>query len=266
MPVWSTQRDWDTAQSDDGTVHESYGDYSAEDVQLGYRTNLPDLVAYYPFHEDSGSTANDVVNGYDGTINGCTLGDPGVANGTAYHFNPSNSEWVEVNAVAGRMTGDRTVAGWIDLNSLTNRGAVVGNNDASEGNGESMLFYDEFDNGKLNLWLRNDGFTTGKSTSTTVTNGLHFFAWTWNESAGEHKVYVDGGSAEVTYSTSTGTWYSDDNISIGQEYDSSTSDHIDGRVSNVMFFDAVKSQSFINDLYNTVTATNTISTGARTLK
>lgn len=74
---WSTASDWDSAQSESGTVHESVTntDYNDEStIEHGYSIeNASGLLAYYPLQEQSGTTAYEASgNEQNGVYNGAT--------------------------------------------------------------------------------------------------------------------------------------------------------------------------------------------------
>lgn len=122
MPTWETQTDWDSATSENGVVHESVANVDHSDATLlkqGYSAASPfksaDLGAYYPLHEDSGSTAYDQSgNNNDGTISGATLNASAPLGTTAYSFDGDFFGSTD-NVNTGyepSLTGDFTLALW----------------------------------------------------------------------------------------------------------------------------------------------------------
>lgn len=89
--TWDAASDWDSPQAESNVVHETFGDKDGGTVQVGYPTDLPvtpNMLAYYPLDEDSGTTAAEVVNDAgtnfpDFTYDGNTLGQAGLLGGTA---------------------------------------------------------------------------------------------------------------------------------------------------------------------------------------
>lgn len=92
MVGWDTASDWDSAQSTNGVRSEQPAntDFAASDaLEKGYPTtdqNGSALAAYYPLHEDSGSTLYEVSgNGHDLTEGGSpTYGNAGGILDTTY--------------------------------------------------------------------------------------------------------------------------------------------------------------------------------------
>lgn len=89
--TWGTASDWDNAVNEDSVTHEIYGDYAADDtIFLGYPTfdrGGTALEAFYPQHEDSGTTLVDASgNNRDGSINGGTVDVTGMLGGSAISY------------------------------------------------------------------------------------------------------------------------------------------------------------------------------------
>lgn len=106
--TWETASDWDSAQSEDGVVHESVANTDHDDdtlVQKGYSVPSPlfsaDLANMYLFHEDSGTTLYDLIGTDDGTITGAgpaaTGTVDGILAGSAYDFDGSDDR-IDLNA------------------------------------------------------------------------------------------------------------------------------------------------------------------------
>lgn len=74
--AWDTDTEWDSAQSEDRVRHFGTDDLAASSVQLGFppydEFGNNGLLAYHPFHEDSGTTLADVVGSNSVSISGAT--------------------------------------------------------------------------------------------------------------------------------------------------------------------------------------------------
>lgn len=122
MVTWETAADWDAAQDETGVHHEqpTGTNWAASDtIEKGYpadwsNTSLPTPVSYYPLDETSGSTANDVVGGNDGTINGADLGQPGVMGGNSMYFDGGDS--IDISQ-SGLTDSGVTLAAWVNFAS-----------------------------------------------------------------------------------------------------------------------------------------------------
>jgi len=130
--TWSTATEWDNAVDEAGVVHEIYGDRTDDAaIELGYPTSDrggASLQSYYPFDEDSGSTANDVVSGYDGGINGPTIGVTGLHGTTAYSFDGSD-DGVDLSSNSSQfeLTGGQSVTAtaWVKTTTTTSSHEVI---------------------------------------------------------------------------------------------------------------------------------------------
>lgn len=97
--------DLDNALADSGVAHEATTNTDHSNTSLvkqGYDIASPykssSLVGYWPFHEDSGSTAYDFSDGNnDGTINGATVDATGLLGTTSYSFDGSG-DYVDIPA------------------------------------------------------------------------------------------------------------------------------------------------------------------------
>jgi len=113
---WQTAGDWDAAQSSTGVVHQNYGDYSAESVQLGRPPGSVDtsLVSYWPF---DGGSVEDIEGTNDGIIRGSpTETSEGVSGTSALRFD-GGGDYVEVPADSSleMSNGDQvTVSMWVN--------------------------------------------------------------------------------------------------------------------------------------------------------
>lgn len=137
---WSTNGDW-SAGTHNRTVSDGIGDREADTVRLGYDAGTNGLVAYWPFDEDvDDDTAVDVTGNNNGRhVNDPTIGQVGVDNTTAYDFNHTQNQHVNVSHSSALEMGtdDRvSVSTWIKLDqgwqdTIDNAMAILQKSDES---------------------------------------------------------------------------------------------------------------------------------------
>ena len=116
---WSAASDWDSAQSEAGIVHESVTNTDHQDatiIKQGYSIEAPplssNLVAYWPLHEDSGTTTYDFSgNSNNGTVNGPTVGVGAPLETTAYSFDGTD-DYVNIPNIPLSSGSTRSINVW----------------------------------------------------------------------------------------------------------------------------------------------------------
>jgi hypothetical protein len=125
---WSTASDWDNASSESGVVHEDVANTDHDDagkVQLGYSYGSPssELDAWYPLHEDSGSTAYDVAGTNDGAVQGSpTQGQTGILSTSSYSFDGIDDKIKQTKTLSNQT--HFSVAFWMKTTASTDAPAV----------------------------------------------------------------------------------------------------------------------------------------------
>jgi uncharacterized protein YjdB len=152
-------------------------------------------IAFWPLDETSGTTAYDVIGGYNGTyIGGCTLGQPGPTNA----FFGANSLATTLDGASGyvdipegpfNITNAITIVAWLDPLGTSGFDGIVGHGDASW-----RMSYDAQSQPGAN-----DGNATGQSdagNSTAITeDAWHQVVYTYNGFVGQPNngaLYIDG--------------------------------------------------------------------------
>lgn len=129
MPSWN----WDEVDSEGGVAHESVANTDHDDATIlkqGFDySGLPlgvSWAAFWPLHEDSGTTTNDISgNGHTGTISGASVGAGGIFDSTAYNFDGVDDE---VNG-DGTFSIDNTTGGLSVVAVLYPHWDTTGNGD-----------------------------------------------------------------------------------------------------------------------------------------
>jgi hypothetical protein len=151
-------------------------------------------LAYWPLNETSGSTAFDVIGGYNGTYMGYyTLQQPGLTNaiyGTnSYSANfDGTTTYVDIPEGPFNITNAISVMGWMNASSAVSFEDLVGHGDLS--------WRTSIDSPSQGYPGGNDGSLPNDATSTSsILNGIwHLVIYTYNGSFTNNNgmLYVDG--------------------------------------------------------------------------
>ena len=239
--TWYTDNDWDNGSVNQGVVHANYGDHDAEDLEPGYATSDTGLVAYWPFDEDSGSTANDVVGGHDGSLIGPpTIGSTGVLGTTGYDFDGGNDYVTVPNDPALEMnnTNEVTVSMWVNKDTAQSGWiALLQHSDQS--------YNLQFNNGNEPAFTIYDGGWNTAYSGTPLTNGeWYHVAGTFDGST--LTIYLNGvpqGTSNAAYISDGGSF----DIGIGENLDA-TGRRFDGTIDEVRVYNRSLSPTEIERL------------------
>jgi len=265
MPTWDTAGDWDSATSESGVVHEAVANTDHDDadtVKRGYSAANPHLssalVSYTPYHEDSGSTANDVSgNGADGNINGATPGATGLLGTTALDFD--GSDYVSYSSTDIPMFDDSntpySVSLWFKADDLSSKRTLLARKNSS-GNRHTLKYSDGVI--RANIYTGSWSNSRVQSTSFNDTSSWHHAVMTY-DGDGQVRFHLD--ATEYTGNDSDGLG---DNVSllVGSDGDGN---RFDGRIWDVRFYDRVLSSAEVQTLYDVVATNGTITTDWRTV-
>lgn len=271
MPTWETATDWDNRQSESGVVHESVTNTDHNDdtiVKQGYSAASPlfqsDLKAYYPLHEDSGSTANDFSgNGNDGSItSGVTLGATGLLGTTAYNFaggsGIDNGSIFDNNVMAASF--------WFNLDNID-----------TSSSGERMwdqqnLWNMAFDTqGNDKLMVQTYGNNTGGIGPALSAGTWYFAAQLWDVPNDTLKVWLanlgSDTSVSVIYDNTSYTDAADSFTDSSRVGSNSAGDlDLDGRLWDFRFYEGrVLSDSDVQQLYDIVRTNGTLTSNKKQL-
>lgn len=153
-----------------------------------------DLVAFWNLGEASG-TRFDAHSTYDLTENGIIGSVTGVVGVAANHISSNTDSLYHPDDAAFDVTGDLTVAGWINSSSLSGSCAIIGKINGG-GNQRSYLLYRSLD--KLRFLVCSDGTSGGntivESTASISTNTWYFVVGVFKAND-VVELWVDGASA-----------------------------------------------------------------------
>lgn len=196
---------------------------------------LDNIKAYYKLNESNGSTANDELNAYDGTINGATVNCTGKM-GTCYRFDGGSDDF-EITPIEFSTTDRWTVAYWaLDTSTSKTYETVIGIRTASypfisHSNTVGILY---FRNSYGDIY----SFDVGED----YKNAWHHYVWTGNGSS--VSLYYDGTfiSSQSTQSeftvTGIGNGYSNNTLCYG------------GYLDEIGIWDTNLTSVLIDSLYN----------------
>lgn len=267
--TWETATDWDNTQSEDGVVHEAVANTDHDDdgvVKKGYSHTSPlfssNLVGYWPLNEDSGSTAYDFSgNGYDGTLNGPTVGQTGLLGTSTYSFDGAD-DYISIPTVNEPGNTDRiTMVVWVNMSSLSSRGMHISSRDEAGGGGTAYSIGTD-SAGTIRWQIKDESVTFYDALgSTSYDDGnWHMLAGTYDGS--DLTAYVDV-SEDANTSVSSGTILSPSVSDIGR-LAGNTTNYTNGRLAYPQIYDRALSVSELQTLYDIVVTNGTLTTAAKT--
>jgi PKD repeat protein len=264
---WETTSDWDGATTSEGVVHDTAGDRVADRLQLGYPTTDAggsNLTGYWTLDEDSGTTAVDASgSGYDGDVNGATLGDTGTLGTTAYGFDDS---WVQLDDYPN-LDDEITISAWIYTTDNTESGQRIFVDDASNTGGYALSLADSGNTGTVRFYSRGVDPVSLDTGNVIENNRWYHVTAVANTTSNERRIYVNGTlEASDTDDGYSGTWGTDSGAaSIGGEVPGGeTENRFNGRIDEVRVYNRTLSATEVGTL-NRTGYNGTLTTGTRTL-
>lgn len=197
------------------------------------------LVAHWPLHEDSGSTAYDFSGNenHGTTSGGVTQGATGVLGNTAYDFDGTDDY---VDTGISTLSSPLTVSFWAYLNDNTDF------NTWGNFNSTGSDFYIFIVDGQYAVRADGTGASNSSYTDTTIggnptTGWVHFTAVLNNGT----EIYTDG-TLIASASGSNATF--DSGITYGIGYNGSS--YFNGRIAEVRVYDHALTESEVQYLYS----------------
>ena len=243
-------------------VSNQYGTATSSALNLAvispnqYQQSLLSLnpMAYWPLNEASGTTAHDIVGGYNGIyVGGCTLGQAGPTNpifgssSGSVRFDGS-SGYVDIPEGPFNITGPITTVVWVDLSSPTNFAGLFGHGDLSWRTSVNPSAEPG----------ANDGDVPTDATSPIGINDgkWHMVAYTYTGVSGQAdngSLYVDG--TLVANNTITETPPGDSlDVWIGGSPDYGTARLANAKIANAAIYPQALTATQVQDLYSGVYA------------
>lgn len=180
------------------------------------------LVAHWPLHEDSGSTAYDVRGNNDGTVNGATMGVEGILGESAYSFDGSN-DVIDLNSYS--QFDSYTLTFWSRPNSVSD-----GSNDQQVTMDTNNAFLSRNEGGGTQYYYHNDG--SWISVSAPTSNGVWEF-WVCKYDGSNIYLYKNG--VEKSSASVSGVGNTDGGNAIGSN--AGGANYFDGDIADVRIYD-----------------------------
>ena len=206
---------------------------------------LPDgLIAYWPLDEGSGSTANDVIDNHDGTLQGgatWTSGKLGSAidtNNNGYITVPEHSDFRPVAAIS--------LQAWVSVDSFSMWDGIAGN---IQDNGSSEAGYSLYTStGGMDWYVAVNGVLVTAHSSCPLGQWTHFVG-TFDGSY--VRLYMNGQlEGSIAASGTIGWSFIPLEFSIGRYYDDNELYIADTRIDEVAVWNRALSVDEIGFLYN----------------
>ena len=196
-----------------------------------------DLKSFSPSGE---TTVYSLVGNSTGTVYGAEYSS---IYGGVWNFDGSN-DYVEINSVASLIDNSNfTLSAWVRGGTQDHKG-VIGVNTSGGGNRALFLIR----NASMGIY---DGGTWYIGNIDVDNSEWHHVVLSYDRTTKKAMIYVDGKVSLNATTNNQITIASTDKISIGQEWDGgSTSDHFNGQISLVSFYDKALSESEVLENYN----------------
>jgi len=254
--TWETATDWNNAVSEDGIVHENVTNTDHNDetiLKMGYSAEAiylsSNAILYWPGHEDSGSTANDLTgNGNDGS-GGSTPGVTGLLGTTAWSSGSGDTVDVGLSSIPGDA---RTVTGWFNADW----GSGSGNQILYSNDGRDFSIHYNNNNNSGGYEFQHAG---GNSISTGVTRTQEWIYFTTTYDGSTFRVYVDAVEENNRSSSTT--------VNTSPKFEmykaSPEGKNSAGDFWNIHYYDRALTQSEIQTLYDVVNAESSLTTATK---
>lgn len=254
---WQTASDWDGAASENGVVHESVANSDHSDdtiVKQGYSAASPFNSArrFYPFHEDSGSTAYDFgSDGSNGSISGASLGASGLLGTTSFDFDGSD-DYVEI---PNFFQSPITLIQYIQTNDTSTVQQPYRGSDGGDWGTTISI-----SSGNFRHHVNNGSSTQTLTASIPNTTDLHQVVGWFDGST--QKLFLNG--TEMKSSSFSGPLsYSSGKTFIGATSPGSNTHN--GRIAGTWLYDSAISTSLISDHYDIVSNAGELVSGWKNL-
>ncbi len=220
------------------TAYSSSNHFYSEDAPLG-RWKL----------SDDGVWADDSGNGNNLTeVNNPTTAS-GHANGAnlAASFTSASSQYLSRSTDFGITTGNLTISAWIYPTNLTGRKAIVAKYRESDASRAYML-YTNNSNYFFSLSSNGTAVATVQGIGTLSTNVWYHIMAVYD--GAEIKLYLNGVLDSNPFSYTSGVNYTSAAPFVIGGLDNGTTDNFDGRIDDVVIWNAALSASKANDFFN----------------
>lgn len=264
--TWATAVDWDAGdpQAEQAVVHESFGDHTSSEIELGYPSGsnrwASEPLGYWPFDEvepGSEATVTDVTASNDGVVEGASnsadVSDPhGVVSTSAVQLDSADEEYVALDTRLDPVLGGTgSISVWVKTtqsgdNTMWQAPGITGAESSGDGND---IFWGWLDSdGRIGLTVGNDRDAEVKSENPINDGTWHHIVMTRNAATGEIAMYVNGSStgSAVAGGGSKTTEFS----GIGRIADTAGSpEYFDGSLDEFRYYNKVLDAGEVQSLY-----------------
>lgn len=252
---WVSAEDWNDATSEARVVHEDYGDFSSDRVQLGYSSNMDGLTAMWPLHEDVGTEIEEVVSSNDGEASDLSYGEDGLLGTTVPEFDGSSSGVRIEDDDAWAFDTSFSVVIWAYTyqDPEEYEANMIGDGGAYDDPG-FVLFSEGDDNGaRWEVQEVEEGEDFRLDTDPFNTFEWNMFVGIYDMPESEGRIYRNTQEYE-TANLDFDEIDSPHDLGIGEAYwdQDLDQDPFDGRLTFAMTFDKALDQNEIEDLHRTV--------------
>lgn len=219
------------------------------------------LVSLWEFEEASGTRVDS--HGSNDLTDGNTVGQGTGKQGDCADFEAGNTEYLSITDASQSgldFTSDFSISLWANFESLTGDHFLVCKGDVNAGTRDVAYYLWPNANGRVDLRVSDDGtLTTGHNKSirtadnAVTTTGWYHIVATWDASAADGSIYINGSDATSTTNGTVGTSVnnSTDAFYIGaRESNGSATSTFDGLMDEVGVWSRVLTSGEVSDLYN----------------
>jgi len=221
-------------------IHGATGAPTAGPVVLPGTPGI-DGIAAYPFDENAGTVAADVVGGHDATLVGGASWTAGHS-GSALATNGSG-QFADTGAALLNTEGSYSAAAWVRFNSVGDAFQTA----VSQDGGDHSAFYLQYSGADHKLAFSFVG-TRALAPSTVEPNRWYHLVGVRDAAAGTLKLYVDGQLA-ATRSVCLGEASSGHTVIGRGKYGGNPVDFLDGAVDQVHLYDRALTDAEVSALY-----------------
>lgn len=251
MVEWSTQADWDAAQSRSRVVSRDIGVRTGGEVALGLDTShgvASDAVALWPMDDSSGSLS-EVVGGSGATASNISYQTTGPLGTYATDFNGSSAYAIQDVSADPTGGGSFSIAAWVDKRALTGDADMLIRNGTTNGGTYFLQYWTE------NRIFFGYYYSSGNYESSSFFHSgassinQHLIVATYDEAAGTLTVYFDGVADSISVANTRPAIA--DNINIGRSPVANNPRYFNGRVGWLGLWDRALSQAEVDEIQNT---------------
>lgn len=249
---------WNEQLDESGVAHQSTTNTDHDDATLlkqgydyaNFSEVKPTPTAFFPLHEDSGTTAYDLSgNANNGVYNFQTLGNTGLLGTTCPEFDGVDDRVDVINAFSNQSNvSEYTLLAWVRLKKIEVKN--VSPIEIQSGNFTQLQSIRLQSSGDVQTYFRTG--TDGVTRFSTSTEPINLTTWHMvavTITSGDQTIYVDGEQQASDSQTYTGTFDAMETAWIGSTQDPR---YLNGKITNVGYWTTALTSAQIQTLYDVV--------------